>query len=116
MAEPAADRRPCANPIAQETGLALCACATIGTASESTTRGRAGTTAPMLSTSHAISSRASGCFAAIFSKTFAGPVGLLRPCSQFWSVSGLIPRIAANFACDKPSLPRTRARSNSGFR
>jgi len=56
---------------------------------------------------YATSSNTSGCLAAIFSSTLAGPAGVRRPCSQFWSVSALMPKTAANFDCDNPSLPRT---------
>lgn len=66
-------------------------------------------------TGSATSNSISGCLAAIFSNTLAGPVGVRRPCSQFCSVSTLIPKIAANFDCDKPSSPRTRTRLESGL-
>lgn len=66
-------------------------------------------------TPYATSSKTSGCRAAIFSSTFAGPVGVRRPCSQFCNVSALMPKMAANLDCDKPSLPRTRAMLDSGL-
>jgi len=52
---------------------------------------------------------------AILNKTLAGPVGERRPCSQFCSVSALIPKTAANLDCDMPSFPRTFTMSVLGF-
>jgi hypothetical protein len=49
----------------------------------------------------------SGWVRAMRSNTLAGPVGERRPCSQFCSVSVLMPRTAANFDCDNSSLVRT---------
>jgi hypothetical protein len=64
---------------------------------------------------YATSNNTSGCRLAILSNTFAGPVGERRPCSQFCSVSALMPSTAANLDCDKPSRPRTFTKSVLGF-
>ena len=52
------------------------------------------------------SATALGFSAATFSKARAGPSGVLRPCSQFFSVATLTPIIRANAACDFPSFRR----------
>jgi len=52
------------------------------------------------------SATAFGFLAATLSKARAGPSGVLRPCSQFFSVATLTPIIKANSACDFPSFRR----------
>ena len=55
---------------------------------------------------HAAASTISGCVPAILSRTWAAPLGLRVPCSQWCSVRRLIPSRSANLACERPSLCR----------
>src|SRR6266850_4568483 len=57
------------------------------------------------------SSSTSGCFFAIESNLSAASPGSLEPCSQAWTVLGLMFSIIANTACEQLSLSRIRAMS-----
>jgi len=62
----------------------------------------------------ATSKRTSGCFIAILSSTLAGPVGDRLPCSQFCTVSALIPKIAATSSATDRACPwPARCRSSA---
>jgi hypothetical protein len=60
------------------------------------------------------SSTASGCRAITASSTRAGPSGRVRPCSQFFSVAGWNPNLAANAAWLSPSRLRVARTSTVG--
>ena len=47
-----------------------------------------------------------GFFSTIRNKARAGPVGRVRPCSQFWSVHRFTPMSTANCDWLKPDLRR----------
>ena len=51
----------------------------------------------------------------IRSNARAGPVGFLRPCSQFLSVDGFTPISMANLSCDRPVRSRITRTSGSGY-
>ena len=62
------------------------------------------------------SERSVGLCWMMVSKTLAGPVGVRRPCSQFWTVLTLTPISEAKFPCERERfsrIPRTSWRSTT---